>query len=85
MFRLKNCAAFAVCATLVLLSACSQSGAVPSGVSPSSQSDAAATAVKPVNTKVDTKSVLKNLNTDVVIGSTVDPQNGDSRRHICLD
>lgn len=81
MFRLKNCAALTVCATLALLSACAQSSTVPSAnasdVSALLESGAAPAAVQPA----DNNSVLKNLNKDVIIGSTIDPNNGDQGPH----
>lgn len=81
MSRLKNCAALTVCAMLALLSACSQSSTVPSANAGNafevSQSGAAPAAVQPA----DTNSVLKTLNNDVVIGSTVDANNGDRGPH----
>src|SRR5579862_7819013 len=81
MIRFSNGAALALCATLVLLSACTQSSAVPNApagdASQLVRSYTAPAAVEPA----DTTSVLKNLNTDVIIGSTVDPTNGDQGPH----
>ncbi|MBV9332740.1 MAG: hypothetical protein JO146_01910 [Candidatus Eremiobacteraeota bacterium] len=81
MIRFKDGAALTVCATLALLWGCSQGSTVPSApagdTSQLLQSAAARERIEPV----DTTSILKNLNTDVVIGSTVDPSNGDKGPH----
>ena len=72
------------CVTLaliaVLAAACSNSVAVPSthaGVSYGASHAAADSAVPPA----DHTSILKKLTKDVVIGSTVDPNNGDTGPH----
>jgi hypothetical protein len=64
---------------LLAISACAGSGMVPSnsavaGGSATQVSDADASAASPA----DNTSVLKQLKKDVVIGSTVDPKNGDT-------
>jgi hypothetical protein len=80
MFFVKNRACLTVCATLLTLSACGQGSAVPTNASnvplqvSRSQADGAAT-------PADTTSILQKLTQDVVIGSTVDPNNGDTGPH----
>ncbi len=80
MIRLKNGGVLTVC-MIALLSACSQGSTVPGATAGDAsqllQSAAVPAAVQPN----DTTSVLKLLNTDVVIGSTVDPNNGDQGPH----
>ncbi len=71
----KSRAILPMCVTLLLLTACSQSAAVPPGaaVAPQISGAASAGAVSPN----DNTSILKKLVKDVVIGSTVDSNNGD--------
>ena len=71
MFRSQHRRFLPLCGLFVGLCACSQSGA---GVPPGAQS---LSRIAPA----DNTSILKNLNTDVVIGSTVDPVNGDKGPH----
>jgi hypothetical protein len=74
MAFLKSSRAVPICATLLFVTACSQNNAVPpSAAVPPSVQTVSANAVAPD----DNTSVLKKLNKDVVIGSTVDPNNGD--------
>jgi hypothetical protein len=81
MFPSKNRAALPFCAALAILTACTQSGgAVP----PSASTGAAVRAGQPQSTGMvpdDTTPILNGLNKDVVIGSTVDPNNGDKGPH----
>lgn len=60
-----------IAGTLFATSACGGNSAVPTGASGTSPGFQAAPAA------VDTTSILKKLTKDVVIGSTVDPKNGD--------
>jgi hypothetical protein len=60
-----------VAGTLFATSACGGTSAVPTGATGTSPVFQAAPAA------VDTTSILKKLTKDVVIGSTVDPKNGD--------
>lgn len=78
----KNRATLFVAGALLATSACGGNGAVPSNASnPSMQAagvrgSAASQDVSALT--VDTTSILKKLKKDVVIGSTVDPTNGDT-------
>jgi hypothetical protein len=79
-------ASVAICAAILVLSACSQSNAVPSGTSnavPPQTSLARVPASSPSSdgSKHDTTSILKQDTKNVVIGSTVDPKNGDEGPH----
>ncbi len=60
---------------LLLLSACNSTGAVPPQATASL--GALETGAGAAASPADTTSILKLLNKDVVIGSTVDPKNGD--------
>jgi hypothetical protein len=60
-----------IAGTLFATSACGGTSAVPTGAAGPSSGFQAAPAT------VDTTSILKKLTKDVVIGSTVDPKNGD--------
>lgn len=62
-----------VAGTLFATAGCGGNGAVPAGAGSSGATSAAARIAAPV----DTTSILKKLTQDVVIGSTVDPNNGD--------
>ncbi|HYL27558.1 MAG TPA: hypothetical protein VEW74_06955, partial [Candidatus Nitrosotalea sp.] len=80
MFRSKNRAALPFCAMLAILSGCTQgAGTVPpnAATATSRSVQSQPEAVVPA----DSTSILKKLNTDVVIGSTVDPNNGDQGPH----
>jgi hypothetical protein len=65
-------ALFACAGALLAVSACNGGGAVPPQAA-ASQGASAVNAASPA----DTTSILKLLKKDVVIGSTVDPKNGD--------
>ncbi|MBV8198747.1 MAG: hypothetical protein JO263_11465 [Candidatus Eremiobacteraeota bacterium] len=68
-------AALAVAATLLATSACGGSNSVPPA---SSAGNAMSQAIGVNPDAVDTKSILKQLRKGVIIGSTVDPTNGDT-------
>lgn len=78
-----NRAALALIGTLLAASACSGNGTVPANPSSagnpaSALSNADANVTLPTGeTPADNTSILKKLKKDVVIGSTVDPKNGD--------
>ncbi len=77
--------------TLVAVTACSGNSSVPSvaQVAPNAAQSEANAATSPVGAGIDslgiapddTTSILKKLTKDVVIGSTVDPKNGDQAGH----
>lgn len=73
MVFFKTRAAVLAAGALLALSACNGSGAVPSNATGASASSGAASVVP-----ADTTSILKLLTKDVVIGSTIDPTNGDT-------
>jgi hypothetical protein len=80
MFRSNNRAVLSPGAVLLILSACGQGGStVPPGASAGTASHAVqrSSAIVPA----DSTSILNGLNTNVVIGSTVDPNNGDKGPH----
>jgi hypothetical protein len=79
-------AGLAICAAILVLSACSQSNAVPSGTSNALPPQTSSAQVPPASQviadkKSDTTSILKQDTKNVVIGSTVDPKNGDEGPH----
>jgi hypothetical protein len=73
MVHVNKIATSVVAGSLLVLAACNSSNVPPtsSGASTFSTSDSS------IVDSVDTTSVLKKLTKDVVIGSTVDPKNGD--------
>lgn len=81
MFAFRNCATLTVGAMLIFLAACQSGNSVPSSTllsaPASSQRDAASLVPEPM----DTTSVLKGLTKNVIIGSTVDKNNGDQGPH----
>jgi hypothetical protein len=87
MFLSNSRATVAVCAALLVLAACSQSNTVPSSPSngaplqTSSSQAPIATSQASKGKKTDTTSILKQDTKNVVIGSTVDPTNGDKGPH----
>jgi hypothetical protein len=81
MFPSKHPAVLPFCVTLAILSGCAQgAGAVPPNqtAAPASR---IAQSERAVAVPADSTSILKKLNSDVVIGSTVDPNNGDMGPH----
>jgi len=78
----RNRAALIVAGMSLVFSACSANNAVPSGPSnaASPQSQIAAPAARDAS-PVDTTSILKKLTKDVIVGSTLDPTNGDTGPH----
>lgn len=75
MFLSKGRASLAICAAILVLSACSQSNTVPASTS---------NALTPQSSSAgpdDSTSILKQDTKNVVIGSTVDPSNGDKGPH----
>jgi hypothetical protein len=87
MFLSKSRASLAICAAVVILSACSQSNTVPTGTSnalPPQTSPGQVPASSQVGDDAkhgDSTSILKQDTKNVVIGSTVDPKNGDEGPH----
>jgi hypothetical protein len=87
MFLSNSRASLAVCAAILMLSACSQSNTVPASTSnalpPQSTSAESPTSSQAVDDskKGDSTSILKQDTKNVVIGSTVDPSNGDKGPH----
>jgi hypothetical protein len=71
---LHNRSALFAASSLAFLAACSWNGTAPPTASSSAYSAPASFGIREA---VDTKSVLKQLKKNVVIGSTVDTQNGD--------
>jgi hypothetical protein len=66
------------------IAACSANSTVPTASSGAANPEAAQSLVKPDTGGVspaDTTSILKKLTKDVIIGSTVDPTNGDTGPH----
>jgi hypothetical protein len=80
MFAFRNCATLTVGAMLVFLAAC-QSGNVPSASALNAPAASQRDTTSLIPEPTDTMSVLKGLNKNVVIGSTVDPNNGDQGPH----
>jgi hypothetical protein len=73
-----NRAALLLAGTLLAASACNGSGAVPPAASgAASASWQASGAFTSLASGADTTSILKKLKKDVIIGTTVDPTNGD--------
>jgi len=71
--------ALIVVGALLATSACGGNGAVPSGVGANNALPQVAVGDESVSpATVDTTSILKKLKKDVLIGSTVDPGNGDT-------
>lgn len=79
-FQNARSAAFVALAALVL-SACSTNGSLPASPSPAGNGASAFAAFDGVAEPADTTSILKKFTKDVVIGSTVDPGNGDTGPH----
>lgn len=77
--RLKAIPGSLVVAGLLLATACSQNGAVPSGGTSAGAGDAQAFIASVI--PADTTSILKKDTKKVEIGSTVDPTNGDTGPH----
>lgn len=86
MFLSKSCVSLTICAAILGVTACSQSNAVttasnalpPQNASAQAQSSSQASGD---SKKGDTTSILKQDTKNVVIGSTVDPSNGDKGPH----
>ena len=72
--------ALVAAAAVLAASACNGNNALPSGQA-AAASSAAQVAQQSVASPVDTTSILKKLTKDVVIGTTVDPTNGDQGPH----
>lgn len=77
----KSLALLPVCAALLVLSACSQNGSVPSNTSSSVSPQASRTEASDDASPADDTSILQQDTKNVVIGSTVDPTNGDMGPH----
>lgn len=75
MFLSNSRVGFAICAATLAFSACSQSNGVPPSSSSSSPLRSSSAAAD------DSTSILKQDTKNVVIGSTVDPKNGDKGPH----
>lgn len=87
MFLSNSRASLAICAAVLVLSACSQSSAVPNGTS-NALTPQTSSAQLPASSQAtgdakhgDNTSILKQDTKNVVIGSTVDPSNGDKGPH----
>lgn len=87
MFLSKGRANLAICAAIVVLSACSQSNAVPTSTSNALPPQSTSAYVPQPSqagddaTPDDSTSILKQDTKNVVIGSTIDPKNGDEGPH----
>ncbi|MBV9719939.1 MAG: hypothetical protein JOZ77_11515 [Candidatus Eremiobacteraeota bacterium] len=85
MFLSKARATLPICAAFAFLSACSQNQAVPSNpstsVAPAGSQSQSLRSSSNAASPADTTSILKQDTKNVVIGSTVDPTNGDTGPH----